>query len=233
MESGSTTPVSNVVSPGFSRRLMVNYVTEPRSRPTSPLGFSPPASPMPPFSRNQGTRYSLRSDDSEAVQQRWLASPRCERRASSPHRTLVETSFCGAKFIQLPVDTDVAPRGPSPSLSSTSINTLNTIPIKYTTEPRSRPASPPRNYLSTGPDSRRGSYSSLRCPSPCRTKVETSFCGAKQVARAQESQDRIELAPKGQYYVFCYVIRASLYSCPNESCFAIDGIVQLFQEKFQ
>lgn len=200
MESGSTTPVSNAVSPGFSRRLMVNYVTEPRSRPTSPLGFSPPSSPIPPFSRNQGTRCSLRSDNGDAIQQRWLASPRCERRASSPHRTLVETSFCGAKLMQVPDDSDVAPRGPSPSLSSMSVNTLNTLPIKYVTEPRSRPASPPRNYLSTASDSRRGSYSSLHCPSPSRMKVETSFCGAKQVARAQESQDRIELAPKGRCY---------------------------------
>ena len=203
--------MNSAVSPGFPRRLMVKYTTEPRSRPTSPMP-SPPQSPMPPFSRDQATRSSLRLDDGEASQ-RWLASPRYERRASSPHRTLVETSFCGPKLIQQPDDRAMAPRGPTPSLSSMSVNTLS---VKYMTEPRSRPVSPTRNYLSASAnaagDSRRGSFSSLRCPSPSHMKVETSFCGPKQMARNQESQDRIELAPKGQF-------RSSFFFSENGNIF--------------
>lgn len=167
---------------------MVQYATEPRSRPTSPMGWLS-AAPSPTPDRSGSFSSS-----------RWLSSPRCERRASSPHRTLVETSFCGSqqKILQVPDDDVVAPRGassPQPSLLGGSLLSMQSLqPVKYATEPRSRPTSPTptagsRSFLSLSqvpPDSRRGSVG--RCPSPM---IETSFCGPKQIVR----MDSIEKDP--------------------------------------
>ena len=196
---------------------MVKYVTEPRSRPTSPLDFSPPVSPTPPFQRNEPMRSSTRSEDT--MPQRWISSSRCGRRASSPHRTLVETSFCGHKTMQVPHDMQVEPRGPSPLPSLGSTLSVNSVAVKYVTEPRSRPASPPRAYLETPgmPDgSRRGSRGSMRCLSPNRMKVETSFCGSRQIVRKQ-SQEGFEPTLKGTRFTLSVMMYSSmvieLYSC--------------------
>lgn len=185
--SRSTTPFGTPLSPGCVRASMFKYATEPRSRPTSPMGWHSAApSPMPSLNPSSlGGESSLTS--------RWLASPRCQRRSSSPHRTLVETSFCGRMQIKVP-DDEVEPRGPSPMPSLGSLLSIQSHPVKYATEPRSRPVSPTasRSFFSLTPvptDSRRGSQTlpaGGRCPSPM---IETSFCGPKQMPRRDSFED--------------------------------------------
>lgn len=180
--SRCASPLGTPSSPGCMRAFMFKYATEPRSRPTSPMGWHSAApSPGP----------SLNVTATGDVSTRWLTSPRCQRRSSSPHRTLVETSFCGHMQIKVPED-EVAPRGPSPMPSIGSLLSIQSQPVKYATEPRSRPASPTasRSYFNLTPvpvDSRRGSQSG-RCPSPM---IETSFCGPKQLTRRDSQEDAI------------------------------------------
>lgn len=186
--SRSASPINSQASPGSIRSGMVRYATEPRSRPTSPMGWiSPAPSPTPDHHRPRG--------DSVVSSSRWLSSPRFERRASSPHRTLVETSFCGSqqKIQQVPDDDAVMAPPPRSGLSPLppssiggSLLSIQAHLVKYATEPRSRPVSPTpsasRSFFSLAPappDSRRGSVPG-RCPSPM---IETSFCGPKQLAR--------------------------------------------------
>ena len=184
----ASTPSASPVPGSFLSASMVKYATEPRSRPTSP-------SPTPFQSQ-----INVQTTATAAADGRWLASPRHqERRASSPHRTLVETSFCGSQKLKVPDGEDeVAPRGPSPSPSSMGGSLLNiqTQPFKYATEPRSRPASPTaanRSFLTPVPppgggiNSRRGSAQSLRCSSPM---IETSFCGAKQLMQRLDTLEQ-------------------------------------------
>lgn len=181
--SRCASPIGTPSSPGCMRAFMFKYATEPRSRPTSPMGWNSLA-PSPGASLNPSNEFAGTS--------RWLASPRCQRRSSSPHRTLVETSFCGHMQMKVP-DDDVAPRGPSPMPSLGSLLSIQSHPVKYATEPRSRPASPiaNRSFLSLTPvptDSRRGSQSlpGGRCSSPM---IETSFCGPKHLVRRDSKED--------------------------------------------
>lgn len=188
--SRCASPIGTPSSPGCMRAFMFKYATEPRSRPTSPMGWS---APSPAASLNPA------NSEFAGPSARWLASPRCQRRSSSPHRTLVETSFCGQMQMKVPADDDVAPRGPSPMPSLGSL--LSIQPVKYATEPRSRPASPTANksILNLMPvaaaGSRRGSQSlpgGNRCASPM---IETSFCGPKHLARRDSKEDVAAAAP--------------------------------------
>ena len=182
-DSRCNSPLNSPISPTSIRAFMIKYATEPRSRPTSPMGWASSAnSPTP--------TPGLTASDS--MQSRWLASPRLQRRASSPHRTLLETSFCGQKQMQVPGD-EVAPRGPSPA--PPTLLAIHAKPVRYATEPRSRPTSPTvhRSLLSSpvppSSDTRRGSQSS-RCVSPM---IETSFCGPKRIL-PRDSDDDIKPA---------------------------------------
>ena len=190
--SRCASPLGTPSSPGCMRSFMFKYATEPRSRPTSPsMGWNS-AAPSP------GPSLLPITGDS-SVSSRWLASPRCQRRASSPHRTLVETSFCGHMQIKVPED-EVAPRGPSPMPSLGSLLSIQSQAVKYTTEPRSRPASPTasRSFFSLTPipaDSRRGSATlpgGQRCPSPM---IETSFCGPKRLTKRDSEEEMPARAP--------------------------------------
>lgn len=186
--SRCASPVGTPSSPSFMRACMFQYATEPRSRPTSPMGWNSVA-PSPGASLTVGGEFPASS--------RWLASPRCQRRSSSPHRTLVETSFCGRMQMKVPND-EVEPRGPSPIPSVGSLLSVQSQPVKYATEPRSRPASPTasKSYFSLTPvpaDSRRSSIAlpGGRCPSPM---IETSFCGPKHLVRRDSHEDQTSLA---------------------------------------
>ncbi|KAK4003333.1 hypothetical protein OUZ56_005101 [Daphnia magna] len=181
--SRCASPVGTPSSPGFMRASMFKYATEPRSRPTSPMGWNS-AAPSPGASLTIAGEFPASS--------RWLVSPRCQRRSSSPHRTLVETSFCGHMQMKVP-DDEVEPRGPSPMPSLGSLLSIQSQPVKYATEPRSRPASPTasKSYFSLTPvptDSRRNSLvlPAGRCPSPM---IETSFCGPRHLVRKDSKED--------------------------------------------
>ena len=120
----STARSASPLSMGFQRNLMVQYATEPRSRPTSPNSRA--VSPVPPT----GAGHRLAP-----------ASPRLlGRRSSSPGRAMLSTSFCGAAHLRAPdAGDEVAARAPSPA---PSLSVANAVAVRYATEPRSRPASP-------------------------------------------------------------------------------------------
>ena len=142
----------------------VKYVTEPRSRPVSPLL---------PFDQ-QLAHETVRS--------------------SSPNPALLETSFVGSK--QNPnrdPSIDITRGSPHPVPLQ---EVVNSTPVKYSTEPRSRPVSPifkpdpTTSMLDVGHETKR-----TRSPSPNRMLMETSFLGSKQNQKRDDSIDIIKSSP--------------------------------------
>lgn len=113
-------------------------------------------------------------------------SLRPSSRCASP--ALIETSFCGAVAPRQTEDTDAAiPSGTSTSQQLTvGSNTIQ--PVKYSTEPRSRPVSPSPNMLGTCTSALTDSLHRVtRSPSPSSRIVETSFCGTRAIPSRENS----------------------------------------------
>jgi len=143
----------------------VKYSTEPRSQPVSR-----PVSPI------------FKSDAAISVLE---VENRLERaRSPSPNRMLMETSFVGSKQnVNREPSIEIVRR---PRRRASEQGMVSASPVKYSTEPRSRPVSP-SSFLSEACIDRRVG----RSPSPNRMLVETSFCGSKSPVPDKSEMDAI------------------------------------------
>ena len=150
----------------------VRYVTEPRSRPISPCCFDSASAERRDSSKEDANIAAVAAELMEELRLRII------ERSPSPNRKM-ETSFCGSKRAPSQ-DTEPPLPAPPPPDHRTAPDRLSQ-PVRYQTEPRSRPASP--NIAADLMDELR----SRRSPSPNRM-IETSFCGSKRVVARQESE---------------------------------------------
>ena len=146
----------------------VRYSTEPRSQPVS--------RPVSPILKSDTAMFGL---DLEQKMER--------ARSPSPNRMLMETSFLGSKQnLNSEPSVDIV-RSPRRRAPNQEMEPVSASPVKYSSEPRSRPASP-SSFLSEACTDRRV----CRSPSPSRMLVETSFIGSKKPLRDESKDDAVQ-----------------------------------------
>ena len=182
----------------------VRYVTEPRSRPVSPgIPFNQQAVHASPVKyrsepRSRPVSPSFKSELAAAVLGVKLRSERT--RSPSPNQMKLETSFVGSKQNRNRDPSIDIVRGSPHMVPDQEV--VHASPVKYRSEPRSRPVSPSfKSELAAAVLDLKRRNDRARSPSPNQMKLETSFVGSQANRNRDPSID---------------VVRGSPYSVPDQ-----------------